>query len=342
MSIYSSATSWGGACSATAQSPINLSQSFAKPCDLLCDLVFDDAMIPQANVMISDEGMILQSTTSLGSCKFNGEGYMCNQLLLTHPSHHTIENIQADAEVVAIFTNPTGQILCVSSLIRVNPAETSSTHFFNSFIPYANPSEKYTAVNLGDNWGLFMMVPPTGSYFVYDGSMVIPPCQSVKWVVFKAMINMDSNNFAILTKNVSPGSRPVQPLGDREVFFNDVQQLPGGPMPHDNKTYMRCRRTGKKSEVKPVERSDLTGAKKKASPPSGISKWAGDQISKNGILALLDVVLLLCAFGFGIYYGWLSSRNVTGLYIAIYAQKMAAWIRGFFIKAVPTIYTSAD
>jgi len=332
MSIYSSNSSWGGACSGANQSPINLSESFSKPCDLLCELVFDDAMIPSANVIISDEGLILQSTTSLGSCKFNGEGYTCNQLLLTHPSHHTIENIQADAEVVAIFTNPTGQMLCVSSLVRVNPAETSSSHFFNSFIQYATPNAQYTPVNLGDNWGLFMMVPSTGSYFVYDGSLVIPGCQSAKWVVFKSMINMDANNFALLTKNVSPGSRPVQPLGDREVFFNDVEQLPGGPMPHDNKTYMRCRRVAKKGEVKPVQKTDLVAEMKKITPASGIAKWAGDQIEANGFLGFLDLVLLITAFGLGIYYGWETSKGYTGLVIAFKAQEFAAWIRNLFTK----------
>ena len=160
MSIYSSSTTWGGVCSSTNQSPINVSQSTSKPCDLLCDLVFYDAMIPQANVMISDEGIILQNTPGLGSCKFNGEGYTCNNLLVTHPSHHTIENIQADGEVVAVFTNPSGKILCVSSLFRVNPAQTPSSAFFNSFIPYATHSADYTPVNLGDDWGLFQMVPP--------------------------------------------------------------------------------------------------------------------------------------------------------------------------------------
>lgn len=343
MSLYSSTTAWTGACSGANQSPINLSQSSAKPCDLLCDLVFDDAMIPQANVLISDEGLILQSTSGLGSCKFNGEGYTCNYLLLTHPSHHTIENIQADAEVVAVLTNPTGSMLCVSALVRVNPTETTSSHFFNSFIPYANPSTAQTAVNLGENWSLSMMVPPAGSYFVYDGSMVVPACQAAKWVVFKSMINMDMNTFAQLIKNVSPGSRGIQPLGDREVFFNDVEQLPGGPMPHDNKTYMRCRRIAKKGDdVKPVVQTDLTGQKKKATSPSGISKWASDQISKNGILAFLDVILLLCAIGFGIYYGWQASKELTGLYIAIKAQDLAIWIRKLFTRRPPPIATSRD
>ena len=103
---------------------------------------------------------------------------MCQSLLLTHPSHHTIENIQADAEVVAMFTNPTGKMLCVSSLVRVNPHQNSATHFFNAFIPYGNPSVASTPGNLGENWSLAMMVPPTGSHYVYEGSLIVPPCRS--------------------------------------------------------------------------------------------------------------------------------------------------------------------
>ena len=331
MSIFSSSTTWSGNCSGTDQSPINLSHTFAKPCDLMCELVFDDAMIASAYVVISEEGLVLQSTSSLGSCKFNGEGYTCNALLVNHPSHHTVENIQADAEVVAFFTNPTGARLNVSSLIRVNPAETSSTHFFNSFIPYAVGGSDKTQVNLGENWGLFMMVPPAGSYFYYEGSDILPNCAPTKWCVFKSMINMDSNNFALLTKNVAPGSRPIQPLGQREVFFNDVEQLPGGPMPHDGKTYMRCKRAAKKGDdVKPVKSAGVSGEKKKAT--RGISDWAGDQISKNGVFALLDVVLLICAFVFGIYYGWQASKGPYGLYVPRLGQSLAVWVRGLFFK----------
>jgi hypothetical protein len=118
----------------------------------MCELTFDDAYISQANVIVSDEGLILQSQTNLGSCKFAGESYTCQTLLVTHPSHHTIENVQADAEVVAIFSSPTSGLLCVSSLVRVNPTSTSSSHFFNAFVPYANPSVASTSVALGEQW----------------------------------------------------------------------------------------------------------------------------------------------------------------------------------------------
>jgi carbonic anhydrase len=316
------------------QSPINLSQSSAKPCDLMCELTFDDAYISQANVIVSDEGLILQNQAGLGSCKFAGEGYTCQTMLVTHPSHHTIENVQADAEVVAIFSSPTSGLLCVSSLVRVNPSQTSSTHFFNAFVPYANPSTTSTSVALGEQWGLFMMVPPAGSYYVYDGSLPVPPCQQSKWVVFKSMINIDSNDFALLVKNVTPGSRPIQQIGSREVFFNDIEQLPGGPMPHDGKTYMRCKRSGKKPEVKDVKPAGMGDEKKKedSKKKHPIHEWASKQIEQNGWIEMLNVVLMLVALIGGAYYGWKSSSGPYGLYLVFQGQKLAAWIRSFFVK----------
>jgi len=361
MSIYSSTTGWTAQCSTSEQSPINLSQSTAKPCDLMCDLVFDDAHIAQANVIISDEGMILQSSPGLGSVKFNGEGYMCQMLLLTHPSHHTIENIQADAEVVAIFTNPTGKYLCVSSLVRVNPTQTSSTQFFNAFINYGNPSVDSTAVNLGESWGLFMMVPPTGEYFVYDGSLVVPPCQSATWVVFKSMINMDSNDFAVLVKNVQPGSRPIQPLGTRDVYFNASEQLSGGPMPMDNKTYMRCKRVSKPTDsVKNVQNAPLGDAKKKeaSKTSSKISQWASAQVAENGIIAVIDVILLVAALGIGFYYGKMSADTYPGYCLAVinvgqylgtllrqlfmFLFSLFEKVRALFTKKSTPVFTSAS
>lgn len=359
MSIYGSSSSWTDQCGGSNQSPINLAQSIAKPCDLLCDLVFDDAYISQANVIVSDEGLILQSQTGLGSCKFNGDSYNCQTLLITHPSHHTIENIQADGEVVAIFNSPTGGLLCVSSLFRVNPTQTSSSHFFNAFVPYADPSVPFTSVSLGEQWGLFMMVPPVSSYFVYDGSLVVPPCQSTKWVVFKSMINIDSNDFALLVKNVVPGSRPVQALGTRDLYFNDVEQLPGGPMPKDGKAYMRCKRSGKKNEVKQIQPA---GAKeKKEKEPSAISKWVERQLKVNSMMEIFAFVIKIGAIfmglkyatstaGYSLHFGFPPIQKVAGagdpriMTPIRWGEKVAAWLRSLFglesSSSVP-VYTSA-
>lgn len=337
MSIYSSSTTW--ACPTSEQSPINLSQSSSKPCDLLCELVIDDAMISQANVLISDEGLILQNTAGLGSCKYNGEGYTCNLLLVNHPSHHTIENIQADGEVIAVFTNPTGKYLCVSSLFRVNPAQTPSTHFLNSFIPYADASQQYVPVNLGENWNLSMMVPPSGAHYVYDGSMVAPPCQPAKWVVFKSMINIDATTFAQLVRTVSPGSRPVQALGSREVFFNDIDHLAGTPMAHGDKKYMRCRKAGAPTKaVKPVESSPLKqmATKNTKNLAEHVVEYTSTQIRTNGWMYYLSATLSILSVGVGMYAGY--TMYSVGLYILNFFQDLPGIIYRFVMFFVFFFY----
>jgi len=336
MSVYGSSNTWPASCSVANQSPINLSQSSAKPCDLLCELVIDDVMVPQANVVVGDEGLIVDNEAGLGSCKFNGEGYTCTKVVVNHPSHHTIENIQADAEVIAIFTNPTGKMLCVSSLVRANSAQTPSSHFFNSFVGFGDSTKDYTTVNLGENWGINMMIPLAGSYYVYDGTTVFPDCKATKWVVFKTMINIDPNDFANLVRTNAPGSRSIQALGDREVFFNDIASLPGGPMPHDNKTYMRCKRLGKKQDVKPVSAPNLKG--EKSSQPSGITKFITDMYTQNEAMQVIDVILLIGAVVLGGYAAW-QIKNVEFLVMpAIYAEWTGITIRSYLFYFVKLYY----
>jgi carbonic anhydrase len=344
MSIFTSSSSWGGNCSSKNQSPINLSQSSAKPCDLLCELVFDDGYIPSASVILSNEGLILHSTAGLGSCKFNGDSYMCQNLFVNHPSHHTIENIQADAEVVAIFKSGT-KVLCVSALVRANPAQTTSSHFFNSFIPYSNPTANNSDVNMGDNWGLFMMVPPHGAYFVYDGSLPVPSCDSAKCVVFKSMINIDPNDFAILVKNVTPGSRPIQGIGDREVFFNDSEQLSGGPIPHDNKTYMRCKRSPRKGgDVKKVTQVDVSSEKSRNTKTTlgHVHGWMTQQIAANGIVSTADAGIMVLSVALALFVAFTYYKSLgIFMYLNFITQAFARWLRSFIFKKPATVFSTS-
>ena len=332
MSAFSSAGKWGGACKGVNQSPINLSQSFAKPCDILCDLVFDEGYVSSGVVNITKEGLVLYSQTGLGTCKYNGTGYTCNALIVNHPSHHTIENIQADAEVIALFTNPVGKKLLVSSLIRVNPAQTDASKFLNRFIPYA--STRATTVKFGDDWTLSMMVPPKASYYSYAGSLPLGGCQAAQVIVFSSMINIDSNDFALLVKNVTAGSRPIQALGDREVFFNSGEQLPGGQMPKDGKIYMRLRpkKGDGKTKDRDIKQPDITGPQKREQDKAGffgyISQWARDQTEINGVFSIVNALLLFVAFGLAVYCAYKYSEKLKILlYLNDKSIETALWLR---------------
>jgi hypothetical protein len=158
------------------------------------------------------------------------------------------------------------------------------------------------------------------------------------------MINIDSNDFALLVKNVIPGSRPIQQLGNREVFFNDIEQLQGGPMPHDGKTYMRCKRSGKKPDVKEVKAAPLGDEKSKDDKKKKhwIHEWAAKQIEINGFIEILNVFLILLSVGGGIYYGYTQSSGPHGMYLVLAAQKIAVWLRSLFVKPSAPIFTSSS
>lgn len=330
--------------SSTYCSPINLSQSIAKPCDLLCEFVMDQGMISQAQVFSDADGLILQNTSGLGTCKYNSESYTCNMIVITHPSQHTIENVQADGEVQALFmSNSKSGFISVSSLFRVNNTETPSTHFFNSFIPYLVPGQR-SNVNLGDNWSLNMMIPPNGAYFVYDGSVINHCDYTTKNIVFRSMINIDPNTFALLVKNQSPSSVSVVPLGSREVYYNASEQLAGGPMPHDNKAYMRCKRVAggkavskKDSAVQqaPLKQHAST-EEKKNSTLANVGKFVHEQVLINGVLSILEAVFMIVAIFFGRYYGNMPEYVDYGTTFIRWSQSLASSIKGLFSKPVPT------
>lgn len=342
MSIYQQANS---ACS----SPINLSQSAAKECHLTCDLVFDDGMVTEGRVYASNEGLVLSPSTRgyLGSCKFNGDGYNCVALLINHPSQHTIEGVQTDGEVIAIFQNATGDILCVSSLFRVNSTQNP---FFRAFVSYADPNQA-TQVPL-NNWGVYQMVPSHGAYFFYEGTTV-DMCQPCKWVVFQSPIIMDQSDFAALIKNVQAGSRSIQPLGDREIFFNDREQLGGGPMPHDNKTYIRCRPSGKKrAPTQPVSKVDLktTAAKEReessAEPTSTTGKAqkaVTDYAAENGWVPVIGFIVVVVGIIMGIYYGRVfGTTDSYAEYFPRMFQSWGTWLRSKFVSAGTSISNMRD
>jgi len=297
----------------------------------------DDDYITKGTVSVSDEGLILANPSGLGSCKFRGESYICQAISINHPSHHTIEGVQADGEVVAIMRKPTGEMLCMSALIRVNPAQTPSNTFFKQFVPYALTTGD-TQVAL-QNWSVSMMIPPAGNYYVYSGSTVMPPCTPCEWVVFKSMVNMDTTDFAYLVRNVEAGSRSVQALGNREVFFNDIQNLPG-IMPNDNKFYLRLRPVGgKKKEKHEVKKVDLkTSQSKEADDEKNPTTLTGktkkatkDLIDSNGgIVGTIEFLFMAILIVGGLYLGW--TYGGSSPFKAEFAKTAAVWIRGFFIR----------
>lgn len=307
MSIFASAETWAESskgCGAPHQSPVNLSRSFALPCDRLCELQIDKVAVPQATAVIKSEtGMMLEFGDVKPTAKFNGEGYTCKNAYLFHPAQHTIEDVRAEAEFVAVFENPKGYTLAVSVPVRTAPGETPSTSFFNSFVGYPSQAEEPTQVNLGTQWMLQDIIPESKGFYVYEGSWVTPPCTAeVTWCVFNTAVTMDPSDFAKLSSRATGGNRPLQPVGDREVFFNDGEKIESAFQKKDGKMYMRCRRIPREGETPrdAVKTSDLENkvsditSKTQAVAISNLQTNIGDlYASVGGVWGMLMVVSLL-------------------------------------------------
>jgi hypothetical protein len=139
-------------------------------------------------------------------------------------------------------------------------------------------------------------------------------------------------------RNIGSAGVSVIKLGDREFFFNDIASLPGGPMPHDNKAYMRCKRLGKKQDVKPVSAPDVKSEKAKMAPSSGITKFVTDMYSKNEAMQILDVILLIGAVMLGGYAAWQTKNAEFLVTPAVFAESTGATVRGYLFYIFKWFY----
>lgn len=283
-------------------------------------------------------GFVLQYETSKPTITWNGNGYTAWASYLHHPSHHTIEDVQSQAEFITFFTSPQGGSLALSVLVRAAPGASSSSSFFNAFVPYLTQQGVPITVNLGDNWMLSSVVPPSANYYTYTGSWILPNCDgNVTWVVFADSVNMDPNDFAVLSARTDAGSRPLQPVGDREVFYNDQDALLGSENAHlkqDGKVYMKCRRLPVSGEGPPMEKSAMVKegglAEAKADQfASEIQNWYDTNVAQkyNNFVAVYGYTSFL-VLGFAallVYYFFFTESGGKFVVSALYAIELPVY-----------------
>jgi len=326
MSIFDSVQDWPDkykACGAPHQSPINLSQSFALPCDRLCEWKVDDVSVGQATVETpTNDGLTLTGfSNGTPTASFNGDGYTCKKMVLYSTAQHSLDSVFGEAELVATFTHPSGKTVNMSVIVRTSPGDTASAKFFNAFVPYSDSDQQ---VNLGNSWSLQDVVPDTPAYYTYTGTNLVPPCEpDVIWIVYSNTVTMDPSDYAKLAKNVKPARRPLEEVADRDVMFYDAQ---GVSTPRDGKLYLKCRRPGgaaKTEEPKAlIEKGGLQDEVDKQEEESttktrnNFRQAAADQYnSMGGIWGVLQMLTLLVIAV--LLFFTEAGKKVGGLYFTI-------------------------
>jgi carbonic anhydrase len=353
VSIFDNAREWPDkykACGAPHQSPINLSQSFADPCERLCEWKVDDTAVGMASVsdMESQIGGLVLNAFQNGkpTATFNGDGYTCEAMVLYSTSQHSLEGIFGEGELVCYFTHPGGKIVCMSVIVRITPGETASSKFFNAFVPYA---ENGGTINLGSSWSLLDVIPDTPSYYIYTGTTIWPDCRpNITWIVYSNTVNMDPSDYAKLSRVIKPARRPLEEVADRVVTFFDAK---GVSTPRDGKLYMRCRRIGKKKEGegeggpnpnKPVVQpggldnavSEEEKEKNQMMMDNAVAAASAQYESMGGVYGILTVLVLAVTSG-GLFYT--STGKQVGATAFVIAFIVPHYIRAFVMMIIAMI-----
>ncbi len=171
---------------------------------------------------VIDNGHTIQVNYDEGSnLQFGGVSYELKQYHFHAPSEHTIEGRHYPMEMHLVHQSAAGELAVLGALIEQgnhNPA----------FEPvWANlPDEvgeevhhQQLAVNVDD------LLPVDHNTYRYRGSLTTPPCsEGVSWFVAVEPIELSANQIAAFTAIFQGNNRPTQPLNDRTVFVDRVEE----------------------------------------------------------------------------------------------------------------------
>ena len=137
------------------------------------------------------------------------------------PSEHTVQGRHAPVEMHLVHKSADGRLAVVGVLIEEGAANPA-------FEPiWANlPAQKgveshldHVKVDVDD------LLPRDRGTWRYDGSLTTPPCsEGVKWFVLTKPITLSAEQIAKLRAVLQANNRPVQPLNDRVVVADRMDE----------------------------------------------------------------------------------------------------------------------
>ena len=159
---------------------------------------------------IVDTGHTIQLTgdEDASEVTLDGRSYDLVQMHVHTPSEHTVDGVAAAAEFHFVHRSEDGHLL----VIGVLGVEGEPSAAFDPFVQ--------GAVGEADTATLDMhaMLPGSLDHVAYEGSLTTPPCtEGVRWVVMTTPVELSAPQLAELNVAHPGNTRPVQPLGDREV-----------------------------------------------------------------------------------------------------------------------------
>ena len=194
------------------QSPVDLRAAVPGEGD---KLRFD--YFPTPLVVVND-GHVISVPYDGGSVFTNARGrYELARVEVRTPSEHTLAGKSFPMELQLVHRSAekgeAGQLAIVSVFVKAGKANPLLKAIGDNI-----PAKENVARSRGLLLEATALLPRSGGYFYYPGSLTTPPCtKGVSWHVLKEPIEASREQIEALRKPFKSNARPVQPLRDRLI-----------------------------------------------------------------------------------------------------------------------------
>lgn len=204
---------WGNCyadCKGTSQSPIDITGATTDATLTTLDTHYEDAPIELVN-----NGHTEEFEYEAGSkVVVDGLDYNLLQFHFHTKSEHTVAGKQYPMEVHLVHKNTVSGNLAVIGVFFEEGAENAVLQNFIDSLPKTKDAKFESAMKISAK----NLLPATGSYFTYSGSLTTPPCsQIVKWFVMKTPITASAAQISKMSAIIHNNNRPIQSLFARVV-----------------------------------------------------------------------------------------------------------------------------
>ncbi len=206
----------------THQSPIDIQSAAATENSKLTPIVAKYKLVSLESFFFTHLHLEVEVEGDAGGVEIQGCFYPLKQFHVHTPAEHVIDGRLASMEVhlvhsdgkrnyvIGVFVNPgDNDHPFIESLVDRLPHllhKPEALKLWSDGVPLVDPAK---------------VLPGSGSYFTYNGSLTTPPCtENTTFFMFAAHISASERQIGEFRKYVPGGNnRPVQPLNGRVVEY---------------------------------------------------------------------------------------------------------------------------
>ena len=164
---------------------------------------------------IVNNGHTIQFNADPGSaCMIGGTRYELLQFHLHHPSEHLLAGKNFDLECHFVHKSGAGALAVSGVFIRPGAANAALKTFFEQM-----PAKEGPELKVAGSIDIAGILPKTGGYFRYMGSLTTPPCsEGLTWTVHKEPVEASVEQIQKFASLFPKNARPLQKRNRRFVI----------------------------------------------------------------------------------------------------------------------------